>query len=381
MTASAMGAAVETAMTGEVHTPFYCLHPFYGFVCRPNAVLDFSDTVPEWFGHRAIANIGPDGFRNLDRLSGKPSDEVWIALVGGSVAFSPASTNNAATISGYLERELNARSSVARRRRVRVWNLALPAAQQPQQAVILLNHKTELDGVISFDGVNEAVIGPYFNKRQIPDHFPFLPIYEVLYGRAVTAEQTALAWAIEETETWGSRSPRLARFVVEKIADRRIAGLRRRLRGCETPTPFASVFPRDAGAGLDEWVDAGARRWSEMIVSMNAMAGASRIDRTFALQPVPERDKPLTPDEQRGLEAYPDMVDLRQRAYPRLSDAADKLASEGIDCIQLGKAFAGVTESIYTDHVHFEDRGCEMVAKQLAAHVQSRWKSLQDRIS
>jgi len=375
MTLSATRVDVDIATTGEVHTPFYCVHPFYGYVCRPNAVLDFSDTVPEWCGHPAIATIGPDGFRNLERLIGKPSSEAWVALVGGSVAFSPASTDNSATVAAYLERELNGRAP--RRRRVRVWNFALPAAQQPQQAIILLNHSTVLDAVVSLDGVNEAVIGPYFNKQRIPDQFPLLPIYEVLHGRSVTAEQTSLAWAIEETETWGNGSRQPARFVIKKIADRRIAGLRRRLRATETATPFTSSFARDARPTLHEWLDAGVSRWRDMIVNMDAIAQARGLDRTFALQPVPERHKTLTSHEQRGLDQYPEMVDLRRQAYPRLCDAADQLAAKGIDCIQMGRVFGGETQSIYTDHIHFEDRGCAILAQQLAAHVQHRWKCLQ----
>jgi hypothetical protein len=377
MTASATRLDVDIAATGEVHTPFYCVHPFYGFVCRPNAVLDFSDTVPDWCGHPAIATIGPDGFRNVERLVGKPSSEAWVALVGGSVAFSPASTDNSATIAAYLERELNACPPGTRRRRVRVWNLALPAAQQPQQAIILLNHSTVLDAVVSLDGVNEAVIGPYFNKQQIPDQFPLLPIYEVLHGRSVTAEQTSLAWAIEETETWGNGSAPPARFIIRKIADRRIAGLRRRLRATAAATPFTSSFPSDVPATLNEWLDAGVTRWRDMIVNMDAIARARGLDRTFALQPVPERHKTLTSQEQRGLDEYPDMVDLRRQAYPRLCDAADRLASDGVDCLQVGRVFAGETQSIYTDHIHFEDRGCAIVAQQLATHVQQRWKCLQ----
>jgi hypothetical protein len=113
-----------------------------------------------------------------------------------------------------------------------------------------------------------------------------------------------------------------------------------------------------------------------MIVNMDAIAGARHMDRTFALQPVPERYKALTPHEQRGLDQYPDMIDLRMRAYPRLQGAADSLAGSGIDCIQLAGAFDGVSESIYTDHIHFEDRGCAIVAQQIASHIQKCWTCL-----
>jgi hypothetical protein len=372
-----MIAAIDPPVIGEVRTPFYSAHPFYGFVCRPNSVLDFSDTVPEAFGHGAIADIGPEGFRNSCSAVGKPGDEVWIALLGGSVAFSSASTSNATTISGYLERDLNAHRGRGARR-VRVWNFALPAAQQPQQAAILLMHAAALDGVITFDGVNEAIIAPYYNKRRIPDHFPFRPTYEVLYGRTLTAEHAALTWAIEETETWGRRRSGLTRFAVEKIASRRIADLRRRLRGLrESADGFMSSFPSgDPKEDVVHWIEAGVGRWKDMIVSMNAIAAARRIDTTFVLQPMPERDKPLTPDERARIDKYRDMVDLRMTAYPRLRNAAGVLASEGIDCVDFRGVFADEKSAVYTDHIHFEDRGCAIVAKRLAAHMLERWESL-----
>jgi hypothetical protein len=360
---------------GEVHTPFYCLHPFFGYVCRPNAILDFSDTVPESFGHRAIAEIGPDGFRNLQRLEHKPPHEVWIGLFGGSVAFAPASTTNATTISAYLERELNAQSG--RQRTVRVWNLALPAGQQPQQAIILLTHAADLDGVITFDGVNEAVIGAYFNKQQIPDHFPFRPIYEPLYGGTITAQQAAWSLAIEDAETWVASTSRIGRFWVERIARQRIAEWRSHLRATGEPQqPFTSLFPRAECPNVDESIGAGVERWREMILTMHAIAQARNIDSSFVLQPVPEREKALTAVEHRGVDAFPDLVALRQRAYPRLQEIVAELTPRGIDCVEFGSVFAGTAEAIYTDHIHFEDRGCEIVARQLARHVVANWRCL-----
>jgi hypothetical protein len=366
-------------MAGEVRTPFYCLHPFFGYVCRPNTVLDFSDTVPEWFGHGAMAQIGPDGFRNIDRLEGKPPDEVWIGVLGGSVAFASASTANAMTISGWLERELRERPAPAarRRRKIRVWNLALPAGQQPQQTVILLMHARDLDGIITFDGVNEAIIGPYFNQGQIPDHFPFRPTYEVLYGGSMTAQQVALTFAIEDAETWARSSSPLSRFWVNRMARKRIADWRRRLRSAAEPgQPFASVFKAATHAGIEEWVEAGVRRWRDMIVMMHGIARTRGIDSSFVLQPVPEQNKPLTEHERVGLDAYPDMVALRKRAYPRLQEAARQLAAGGIDCLDYGGIFASVTDSIYTDHIHFEDRGCAIAARQLERHISGTWKCL-----
>ena len=39
--------------------------------------------------------------------------------------------------------------------------------------------------------------------------------------------------------------------------------------------------------------------------------------------------------------------------------------------------FAACAESIYTDLVHFEDRGAAVVAKELTVHVADRWQGFQ----
>jgi hypothetical protein len=360
----------------ERHTPFYCLHPYFGYVCRPNAVLDFSDTVPAWFGHAAHAAIDWEGFRNDRRPAEKPGDELWIGVFGGSVAFSAPSTNNSTSLSAFLERELNARRA-AGARRVRVINFALPAGQQPQQAIIFLTHAGDLDGIITFDGVNEAIIAPYYNRGGIPDAFPYRPIYEPLYARTLTDEQTALSWAIEEAEQWTTGRPAFSRFPIGMVARRRIASLRRRLRATEGQTEvLRSLFQRTGPADTDQWLAVGARRWREMIMSMNAIAQARHVSRLFVLQPVPERNKSLTPNERAGVDQYPDMIALRTRGYPQLESTVEALSTEGIPCMSFKTLFEGCSDTIYTDHIHFEDRGCEIAAARLAEVVTSQWPCL-----
>ena len=145
----------------EVRTSRYCIHPYFGFVCTPNAVLDFSETIIVPLDQPAIAHIDAWGFRNRDLPSQKPDDETWIGLFGGSVAFAVASSSNETTIAGHLEADLKARAGAARR--IRVLNLALPAGQQPQSLLIFATMVGMLDGAVIFDGVNEAIIPAYYN--------------------------------------------------------------------------------------------------------------------------------------------------------------------------------------------------------------------------
>jgi hypothetical protein len=368
---SAPATTTETTYT-EWHTPFFCAHPYFGYVCRPNAVLDLSDTLPEWIGHGAQATIDWEGFRNLNRPTCKPSDEIWIGLFGGSVAFSFPSTDNSTTIAAYLERELN-KPHAGRKRRV--LNFALPAGQQPQQANILLAHAAELDGLITFDGVNEAIIGPYYQKGAIPDEFPFRTTYEALYARTLTEEQAGLSWALEDAEHELERRSRL-NWVASLFERRRIQRLRGRLRATHTNTPrLRSQFFAPAVDPAMQ-VAAGVRRWRDMIRSMNALALAWNISRLFVLQPVPEQFKTLTHEEHDGLNQYPDMVAVRARGYPQLESSLAALQREGVPCASFKNIFERCSGPIYTDHIHFEDRGCELVAARLAEIVHGHWPCL-----
>src|SRR5947207_3109097 len=95
----------------ETHTTVCCAHPYFGFVCTPNTIIDFSDRVPAEFNHPASATIDVNGFRNEGVPVSKPDDEFWIGVFGGSVAFGVPATDNGATIAGCLERRLNTAAS------------------------------------------------------------------------------------------------------------------------------------------------------------------------------------------------------------------------------------------------------------------------------
>jgi len=360
----------------EQHTPFYCIHPYFGYVCRPNVVLDFSETLPEWLGHGARATIDWEGFRNQDRPRRKPANEIWIGLFGGSVAFSFPSTDNSTTIASFLERALN-RGRSASDRRVRVLNFALPAGQQPQQAIIFLTHANDLDGLITFDGVNEAIIAPYFQQGVIPDEFPIRPTYEALCARTLSEEQAGLSWALEDTEREFARSSRVNKLlgIVER---RRIDRLRRRLRASQgQPVRLRSLFgTQESEPDRQTQVDAGVSRWHDMIKSMNAVALAWHVCRLFVLQPVPEQSKDLTDAEREGLDQYPDMTAIRALGYPQLESSLSALQSEGVPCTSFKDVFKSCAETIYTDHIHFEDRGCEIVGARLAETVRGQWPCL-----
>ena len=90
----------------ERHTEKICIHPFYGFISKPNSRIDYSEFVDPSFGHGSIAETNRHGFRFLELPEQKPNNEFWIGLFGGSVAFSLGSSEEQFTISHLLEKKL-----------------------------------------------------------------------------------------------------------------------------------------------------------------------------------------------------------------------------------------------------------------------------------
>ena len=353
-----------------MHTRVCCAHPFFGFVCTPNAEIDFSDKVPEAFGHAATATIDRDGFRNAGLPAAKPAGEVWIGVFGGSVAFSVASTRNETTIAGELEALLNA----AGRARVRVLNLALPGGQQPQQAIVLMLNLHRLDGVITFDGVNELVVAAYYNQGVIPDDFPYRPYYEALFGQDTPTEVIALNWLLRDARRQGDTKGSMIR---RAVARRRVRRWTEQLESASATAPaFRSLFAAEHETDAASRIAGGALRWARSVRQMAALCAAAGVPALFCLQPVPEYQKPLTELERAFLAHHPDMIELRRSGYPRLLEHAGDLARDGIPCAVLSDVFASRTDAIYTDHIHFEDLGCSIVARRLAREI-AAWSCLQ----
>jgi hypothetical protein len=361
----------------EVHTPVCCAHPYYGFVCTPHAVLDFSDKVPPAFGHRATAVIDANGFRNDVLPQAKPDGERWIGLFGGSVAFSVSASDNAHTIAGCLERELNT-ERLGGRKRVRVVNFALPGGQQPQQLIVFLLNRHLLDGVVTFDGVNEIVVPSCYNAGTIPAAFPYKPYYELLFGRTMSDDQICDAVLLERQIARFNARPSWQQKLLAATHERRVRRARERLAAMsQHAATFRSLFSDGLGGDSATLASHGVRNWSESTRMMSTICERHDIDTLFVVQPIPDRAKTLTLDEQGFLATYPDIVALRARAYDELLREAAKLADDGLPVVPFTDVFRACAQTIYTDLIHFEDEGCRLVASQLAALIRSRWSCYQ----
>ena len=348
------------------------MHPYYGFVCTPGSRIDFSDSVPRHFAHGAIADIDAEGFRNTaSRAAEKPTDEFWIGLFGGSAAFSVAASANDTTIAARLEQRLR-REGFGGGRRLRVVDFSLPACQQPQQLLICTLNLGNLDGIVTFDGVNEFVVPAFYNVPALRGDFPHRPIYEGLYSRGVPDAQLALAWLRREKLERFGKQPRWRQWLTKRRHDAQLAELTAQLRSDRSEVAFQSLFPRPERDSAQA-VAAGVLRWRTSIERMHLLCTAAGIRTLFTVQPIPERDKALTAREMAYLEAQPQVVELRRTGYSAILERCEELARLGIPAVPLSDVFSAERGEIYTDLIHFEDAGCSLVADRLASLILERW--------
>ena len=356
----------------EPHTTVCCAHPYFGFVSMPRARIDFSDRVPAEFGHGAVATIDGQGFRNDGVPATKPPDEFWIGIFGGSVAFGVPATSNDWTIAGCLERRLNEGPRPAGKR-VRVLNLAIPGGQQPQQLLVLQLNGHQLDGAITFDGVNEVVVPAFYNKDAVPDAFPYRPYYELLYGRAMSDDQICETVLAERSAAAFSRRPRWQRRLLKGFHAREMVRRRTSLLAAAVPVDFQSIFGSSRDVPAEMVAARGAQNWSDCTTLMHAVCRQRQIECLFVVQPVPDRMKALTNDERAYLLQSPEITALRAKGYERVLAFAPRLAAAGLPVMSFEDVFAARTDAIYTDLVHFEDRGSRIVATRMAESISRAW--------
>jgi len=321
----------------------------------------------------AIAHIDAWGFRNRNVPVQKPENEIWIGLFGGSVAFSVASSSDETTIAKYLEVALTARAQV--RKKIRVLNFALPGGQQPQQFVIYSMKTAILDGVITFDGINEVVVPAHYNRNAIPPDFPYRPFYEAFFAHGITDEQRALQWLVENEERQLEETSGLRRLITKRNRLRRIADLNARLRATASPAEveMRSVFPTMATADRGALVHAGADNWCHCLRAMHSLAKTAGADALYILQPVPERGKRLTLSESCHLEEQPDVIEIRALGYDALCRRREVVMRDGLRCVDFANVFAEHDEELYVDLIHFNDEGCRLVAERMAGEIIASW--------
>lgn len=277
-------------------------------------------------GRHANATINEQQFRRREPVAvPKPAGVIRIFLTGGSTAFGCGAPDDDRTISGYLERELRARTA----RDIEVIDAANPAWATTHERSWIVDRLVDFqpDLVISLSGNNDVHWGAKGRN--------------VLFMRTYAEQHyfDELAWLYAR-----AREPLPD---VVPVSEKRVA-----------PRLVASRLARNVRQSLGALQDHGARY-------------------LFALQPdLAVTGKPLTRKErwQRRLmddRFGPGAVDYFGASYAAIRRELDRLASEGLSVADLSDAFDGTPsgQEIFLDSYHFGDRGNDIVAQRLAEAV------------
>lgn len=365
----------------EIHTDNVCIHPYYGFICKPNSTIHFDTVIPKVFGsHETLIETDQFGFRNKDLPETKPENEFWIGWFGGSAAFSAASSSNDTTIPAFLEGRLNewAKTQTSKSSlRFRVINYALPGGQQPATTHIFLDKARQLDGIVTFDGHNEIIVPAYYNRNTIPDHFPFISFYSTLYFNSISKHQFALSYLKNYISMKYHSLPGIFKAILKIPHQKFSKNIKKKLNSLSSNDPKLLSLHHIRGKSRETLIKDGALRWYQHIQHMNEICLAQNLEPLFLLQPIPEIGKQLTPEEQSYME--PEYAEIRKEGYVLLGKYLEKLQSKNICSEDLTGVFEKETGDIYTDIIHFQDKGCKIVANAIFDLILKRWKLVQFR--
>ena len=378
------------------------IHPYIGYVATPGLRLDEMaypvtrgrlarqvgpGATPWWLGLRAN-NWGfwsPHPFPHE-----RGDDEFVVAVLGGSVAMWLGLQGR-----DTLEQELGPRLAG---REIVVLNLALPGFKQPQQGMLLshaLSRGMTFDSVVNIDGFNEAAIGYQNAIHEVSPGYPRADLWSVLvtgveHSNRVMRLQSEVFRYRERADRHARRASGWSRvsnilgivFMTranaaradEKIAESVLHTAL--VEDLPAYRDFAARGPVAAdGAERDEQV---LDLWAEGSRNLAALCAGRGIPYVHVLQPTlhdasPRPSKPLTREERR-IEAnlggaWGVWREGVRRFYPRFRERAEGLREAGVVFADLSYLFESTGETIYYDICHYNQRGNELLAKEVAALV------------
>ncbi len=344
--------------TGHSYVAALFPHPYLGFVHRSGHGFD----------------INTIGLFGRDFPYEKDPRKFVILVTGGSFAAQFAQLKNGGI--HYLEDGLNARYDWGGRQVV-VLNGGAGAWKQPQQAILLLQYIDVIDAVITIDGFNESMALRLNNTRM---EIPANNFHQVNPLARHGFESFAAAWLSYKLRSLVTTNVILRHSYLAWLFSHSLTAA---LRRATTPavaeeqegTTIEGIFSLPHDWNGEESFRYNLEQYRKYIRLMHVMAkGAGRRD-AFFLQPVPAIGKTLTREEQRLV------GDLGYRdTYIRMKNEILALREEGIPVHDLGKVFAGTTDTIYADAIHCkqygdlnESKGYQLMSEAVMAVLEKEW--------
>jgi hypothetical protein len=128
------------------------------------------------------------------------------------------------------------------------------------------------------------------------------------------------------------------------------------------------LFGPEFGGTTEDAVRLGVEAWAEGSLDLHAMCSARGIPYLHVLQPTlhDEGSKPMTDAERFNARLKGLWLEGCRLGYPLLRSAAALLRAQGVSFLDATKVFAAVTETIYLDACHFDQRGNTLLAEAIA---------------
>ena len=329
---------------GEGLNIFYDIHrhesrylPFLGWLGVPNTAL-------------ATIRTNELGFRDRS-LESDTENEYRIVILGGSTAWGLGASSNENTIAGAMESELS--SGAGDNRSFRVINGAYPGWQSRQELVSLMEFHDEFDPdlVIAITGWNDMYV---LTTGVDPD-------------MQMRTESLMLAKAVKE-----SLRPMSTMHAIRKVAGsmgvwRLVVHFREKMR---LANPASSTVNYDTSHAA-RIIPGMADRYS----TMADFAKRHGFGLIVALQPdIYTSGKTLTGEEQSVLNRYLDKYIGMKETYPRyrsdyLQNLRETMSAQGVQVVDLGGVFDHLSEPVFIDDCHFNDRGYNLIAEFLNERI------------
>lgn len=379
----------QTDQSGDIAPPMYVVHPYYGYVINPEYIKYLRQRDP---GHPYIdrvPDVGPRGFfGKSDPVEAKNDGAMVVAVLGGSVACFEAAQGGDILVEA-LEKSCG--------RPVRLLNLALWAAKQPQQLLILndlIAQGAHFDVVINLDGFNEMAlpaahgniaqgVSPFFpqgwkslvetgaadhggatsllilnarycnsvlNRLEKPLLFSnTVKLFSVLHNKALNGLAEAMERKIRVSSASGEGDHRLSR-------DGRV------FLGSAAP-----ISPLD-----ENYYAMLAEHWFRCSIMLNNLVERQCGLYFHFLQPNQyTKDKVLTEEEMaNAFDAGGLYKKHVEKGYPVFRRYGEKLKQLGIRYVDLSRIFENTKESVYKDTCcHFNQAGVTAIARAIVERI------------
>ncbi len=375
--------------------PDFILHPYFGAIERPRRAM--RERPPEVLARQigqdqrlpwADLKVNNIGFSSpYDIPYAKKENDYVVVMLGGSVA-----RWLVLHAGDQFKKELEASPKLAGKNVV-IINCANEGYKQPQQLMVLasvISLGLEPDAIINIDGFNEAALA-YENavKSRISPQFPHAPNWAHNLSGNTWRPQTIADVArydaanknyllnlkrsrqvVRISRGLGYFLARRAEYWERQREEAKIDYFDHLEEVARETTDSVFVGPWDPAEKKDP-VQACLNLWTRGTKFLATFAKGAGIHYLHVLQPtskdtVPEVSKPLSEEEllhTGSTHFWPTGI---QALYPRMRHRSRTFEAEGINFADLSMLFKDVTDTLYIDVCHYNQRGNESFSHAIA---------------